>query len=197
MHDHIIALILQYKYPLLLLVSIVEGPIISMACGFLLKLGQIAFIPTYFILMSGDLIGDVFWYSLGYFGGMPGVRKFGKFFGITEESVATVKRIFHRHHIWILFISKITMGFGFFFVTLFTAGLTRLSFKRYMLLNFFGQFIWTAILLGVGYFFGNAYTSINGIIGKVSLVAALLVLIFAAARFGKYLRNRNLHKYSS
>ena len=55
------------------------------------------------------------------------------------------------------------MGFGFAVVTLMVAGMLKVSFKRYVVINLFGGFIWTAMLLVIGYFFGNIYTLITGL----------------------------------
>ena len=61
-----------------------------------------------------------------------------------------IEVFFHKHQDKILFISKITMGFGFAVATLFTAGLVKIPFKKYAMFNFLGGFVWTGFLLAVG-----------------------------------------------
>ena len=181
-----IQLILLYKYFIILPLAVIEGPVISLICGFFVKLNFLSFWPVYLILIAGDLIGDVFWYSVGYFGGEGFVRKFGKYFHITEERENTVKKIFYKYQTSILIISKVTMGFGFALVTLVTAGIVRVSFKKYMMLNFLGQFFWTGGLLAVGYFFGSLYVNFNKgfeIVGFFGFVILGLVILYGALRF--------------
>ncbi len=178
------------KYFLIFLGVILEGPVIMMSCGFLLKLGYVSFIPTYFALMAGDLVADAGWYGVGYFFGNRFVQKFGKFFGITDENIEKVKGIFHRRKNSILFISKITMGFGFSLVTLIVAGLVKIPFKRYLAINIIGQFIWTGILLFIGFSFGNFYSQIANYFGRISGIAFFIVIFFLLIFLGKYFRGK-------
>ncbi len=145
------------KYAIVFVLCIVEGPVVMISSGFLYRLGQFQLVPLYFSLMGGDFFADLGWYAIGRFGGGPLVRKFGKFLNITPEIIVKIEKRFKTYQNKILFISKITMGFGFALATLIVAGMLRIDFKRYALLNFFGGFIWTAFLLAVGYFFGNIY----------------------------------------
>ncbi len=177
-------------YALIVVLACVEGPILSMLFGIVLRLGYFHLAPVYIALMVGDLIGDIFWYEVGRHFGHRFIKRFGKYFSITEEAVAKVTRIFHAYSDKILFISKISNGFGFALVTLMTAGMTRIPFLRYLSINLIGQFVWTGLLLAVGYFFGNAYAAVDGIFAKASVVALFIVLIFAFNGYRKYLARR-------
>ena len=177
-------------YAIIILLACAEGPVLSMIFGGLLKLGYFSFIPIYASLMIGDLIGDVVWYYIGRFWGHRFIRRFGKYFSITEEAVATVTRVFHRYKHHILFLSKISNGLGFALVTLMTAGMVRIPFWTYMIINVLGQFIWTGILLGVGYFFGNLYLQASDIFTKLSVAVLFILTIFALNGYRKYLSNR-------
>ena len=188
LQEYTVQLILHSRYIIIFLLTIIEGPLIMMVSGFLLRLGYLDFLPTYACLMAGDLVGDIAWYSVGYYLGTPFIRKFGKFFSVNEEQIEIVRRIFHKRKNSILFISKITMGFGFALVTLITAGLVHIPFKRYFTINFFGQFIWTAILIYVGYAFGHVYAQVNDAIGKIFIAGLLLLFFLALIGFGRYLR---------
>lgn len=186
-----------YTYPLITLTAIVQGPVVMTICGFLLRLGLLALIPTYFSLMLGELIGDVLWYTIGYHAGRPFIRRFGKYFSITENGVQTMEDIFHKHKISILFISKLTMGFGFALVTLFTAGLSRIPFRQYMLINFLGQFIWTAALLSFGYFFAHLLETASDVFGKMVIIAGFLLFVAALFGIGKYLHGIIINRFRS
>ena len=177
-------------YALIVALACAEGPILSMIFGVLLRLGYFSFIPVYAALMLGDLIGDVIWYFIGYRYGHAFIARFGKYWNISEEGVEKVTKLFHKHKHSILFISKITNGFGFALVTLMTAGMIKIPFWRYMTINLVGQFAWSGILLGVGYFFGEAYTEVNDWFGRISLGILFLIVIFALNGYKKYLKAR-------
>lgn len=183
-------------YAFIIFVSFIEGPILALFCGLLIKLGDAPFWPVYIALMAGDLVGDTVWYYIGFFFGNKFIIKFGKYFSVTEEGIAVVKRIFHKYHQRILIISKITMGFGFALVTLITAGIVKIPFRQYFILNFVGQFVWTAFLLFVGYMFGNLYLSLDNFLGKLSVIGMFITVIALMIGYGRYMKNKmtNLSK---
>ncbi len=185
--DAVIALFLQYKYPALVALSFVEGPYIMMLSGLLLKLGVVTLVPVYIALSLGDLIGDIVWYYVGYFFGNKFVGHFGKFFDITAEGIENAKELFSRHRKKILVGSKVTAGFGLSLATLITAGIVKAPFVEYILLNFFGQFVWTAVMLSVGYFFGNLYLVIDSVLGKIFVVGAALLVLYLILRLSRRL----------
>ena len=177
-------------YGIIIFISFVEGPLLGMVCGLLIRLGDFHFIPVYIALMVGDLIGDTFWYIVGYHFAGPFLNRFGDYFSITEEGVATVERIFHKHQDWILLLSKVTMGFGFALVTLVTAGIVKIPFKRYIAMNAIGQFVWTGIIVSIGYTIGGAYESVGSIFSKVSVLVLIVVFFFALLGFSKYVKGQ-------
>jgi membrane protein DedA with SNARE-associated domain len=160
-----------------------------MLCGLLVHQGLLDVVPTFIVFYAADLVGDIGWYWIGRRWGHDFIARWGTYISITEAHVATVSKFFDRYHTPILLFSKVTMGLGFPGATLFTAGLTRISFGKYMALNALGQCIWTAVLLGIGYYLGNFYARVNGALGMLStlaLAAIILALLFGGAR---YVRN--------
>ena len=184
----IIGYLITYRYVLIVPLTIIEGPIVMVICGFLLRtgIGQFDTIPLYFSLIISDLIGDIGWYCVGRFWGLPFVRKYGHFYSISEKTVEKTTTLFHRYHNRILFISKITMGFGFALVTLITAGIAKVPFKKYIVFNVSGQFIWTGVLLLIGYFFGNLYYTVDKSFRIATVIALIVIIIVVIYGFGKY-----------
>lgn len=179
-----------YRYPLIFLGAIVEGPVLMMASGFLLRLGIFSLLPLYFSLLFGDFFADVIWYWIGRKAAEPFLRRFGHMFGVTREIFLKMENLFRKHDTKILFISKITMGFGFALATLMAAGAVRVPFKKYLLLNLFGGFIWTGLLISAGYFFGNVYVMIDAGFQWMFIVAVLVAVIFALRGFMLFIRGK-------
>jgi membrane protein DedA with SNARE-associated domain len=88
------------------------------------------------------------------------------------------------------------MGLGFATATLFTAGLVKISFKKYMLLNFLGQIIWTGLLLSIGYIFGEWYDAIDNVFGKITLISGILIVVVLFFGYGRYVKKRMTQKHS-
>lgn len=190
-----LAKLLIYKYIIAFPLAIIEGPVVMVACGFLLRLGAFSFWPIYLALVLGDFVADLAWYAVGFYGARKFVDRWGKYFSVTPDSLEKLEKLFEQHHDKILFISKITMGFGFALATLIAAGMAKVPLKKYALYNFFGGFVWTALLMLLGYFFGHLYTMIDKsfkIAFVVFLACLLLAILFGA---GKYFKNNLAKKY--
>ncbi len=190
--EAILSWVSAYRYAILFPLALVEGPVIMTVSGVFLKLGYFSFWPLYFVLMAGDLAADILWYAVGYYGGHPLIRKYGKFFSISEALLARTEAAFHRHQNKILFISKITMGLGFALVILITAGIMRIPFKKYVMFNVLGQTIWTALLIGVGYFFGSVVVIVNEGLRLATGIAFAVIMGALIYGVNRYLRSRDM-----
>lgn len=177
-------------YPLIVLIGLAEGPFISMICGVILSLGFLDLVPVYISLMLGDLLGDVVWYEFGSRFGHRFVARFGKYFSVDEIMITKIKAFFTRYHNSVLFFSKISNGFGFAIPVLFTAGLSKIPFGRYLTINIIGQMIWSAVLISIGYFFGNFYVRVGGWFERTSFTVGAIVVAFLVYRFFFYMRGR-------
>lgn len=185
-------LLIQYKYVIIFPIAIIEGPILTFVCGTLFKLGYFDFWPLYLVLIFGDLAGDFAWYYLGYWTAKPLVKQFGIFLNITPAIFEKLELLFHGHKNKILFLNKISMGFGFTTATLMAAGASRVSIRSYALMNLLGGFIWTGFLMTLGYYFGYLYSTLEKELGLMTLIFAGVVLIFVLNGFRKYWQQRFL-----
>ncbi len=179
-----------WAYFTIIVVAILEGPILSVILGIILRLGYFAATPIFIVLMIGDLLGDMIWYGIGRRWGLGFVKRFGKYVNVTENSIEKMKELFHRHSGRILFISKVSNGFGFALAVLMTAGMTHIPFKKYMAVNLLGQIVWTGVLIGTGYFFGHLYSMVDSALGYVSITALAVVILFAFFGYRNYLKQR-------
>ena len=184
----LIQLIGEYRYVIMAPAAFAFGPPVSLIAGVLLRLGALAFVPTCLALAAGELGGDIIWYWLGNRYGETFVKRLGRYVGITDASVEGIKTLFSQHHDVILFTSKLTAGLGFAPVVLFTAGLSRVPFHRYMMLNIAGQFLWTTGLLSIGYFLGHIYLEVGSIFEKMALFALAAIVLVSLIGLGRYLR---------
>ena len=176
------------KYALLFLGMIIEGPIIMLASGFLYKLGQFSFFPMYLVLIFGDFTADMIWYCVGRFGTRKAIFKYGNYVGVTPNALEKIERAFHKYHQKILIISKLTMGFGFAVVVLVVAGMFKVPFKNYVILNLIGGFIWTAMLLAIGFFLGNIFIAIPKYSKIIFIISIFTLFVLGIKYMNKYLK---------
>ena len=180
------------RYALLFVGCILEGPVVMLTAGFLLRLNQFSFFPMYFALMAGDFTADMGWYAVGYLGARPLINKVGGFLNITPEIIDKIEKRFKTYQNKILFISKITMGFGFALATLVVAGMLHVNIKKYALFNFLGGFIWTGMLVAVGFFFGNVYDVLARPFKVVFVLAAMVIVVLGLRFINRYLVNTEI-----
>lgn len=183
-------LFLQGSYIILIPIIFIAQPAVALLSGVFIRLGYISFPLTYAYIVCVALTGDMLWYAIGYRYGESFTKRFGPHFGITERHVHTVTRLFHTYPNRILFISKITNGLGFAIVVLFSAGLARIPFRRYMLFNLIGEMAWTGSLIGIGYFFSHLYITVNNVLGRVSLFATFIITIVCVIAIAHYIRKK-------
>lgn len=176
------------KYILLVPGAFIEGISASVIAGSLVRIGIYEFWLAYFCLMAGKLIGDVAWYWVGYHFGEPFIKKAGKYVRLTEPDIDVAKDLFRRYQDGVLFFSKLTMGLGLAIVILFTAGVSKMNFWRYMLFNALGEALWTGALLVIGYYFGDMLLSTSDMTQRsliVAFYAAGFFLLLAAGHFAR------------
>jgi membrane protein DedA with SNARE-associated domain len=104
------------------------------------------------------------------------VRSWGKYIGITHEAIEKTKKVFHRHKVSILLAAKVTSGLGIHVATLFTAGLTKISFRSFLFLNIVGELLWTAVLLALGYYFWHSYVAIHRLGLRITFIVVSAML---------------------
>ncbi len=190
---HALTLAGYFKYPLIFVGAIVEGPILTVASGFLLHQKVFDLVIVYILLVTGDLVGDIAWYYIGYFLAEPVLRRHGKFLSLTPELFEKIKSIFQRKHSIILFVSKITMGFGMALGTLMTAGAARIPLRLFIFYNALGELIYVAILMLIGYYIGFLYNSIEAGFRIIFLFGVLIAVGLALYGFSQYIKKRAIN----
>ncbi len=179
-----------FKYVLLLLGVIIEGPILMIACGFFLRLGALELFPLFTVLFLGDLLADIGWYYVGWHFGERIFKRHGKFVGITPERFEKVKGLFAKYHDRILLISKATIGFGMAIAVLIVAGTSRVPFKRFLVLNAIGELLLVAVLLALGYVFGELYGKFASGFKELFAIGAIIITGGLLYGFSNYMKHK-------
>ena len=188
--QHINELILQYRYWIMIPLSIFEGPVIAVAAGALAPLGYFNIFALAAFFFALDMAKDAFYYSLGYWGGnTKTVQKLLKKLGIHEQHLGDIKHLWENHAGKTMLVGKLSYGIAASFVVL--AGTVKMPLKK-----FFGWGAVVAIaqywtLLAVGYFFGNA---VGGATAKILDILQWLVLGISVAGVGYYLFSLYMRK---
>ena len=194
--EHLTQLIVDYRYWILIPLSIIEGPVVAFIAGTLASLGYFNVFFLMFFFFARDMIMDAFYYALGYHGGRTETaQKLLRKIGIEESHLEDIRKLWEKHAGKTMFLGKLSYGIASSFIAL--AGTVRMPLKK-----FFGwgaivamtQF-WTLILLG--YFFGTSLGgSIVSIIENIQYAIVAITLLVTVYYFGSRYARKQLLKES-
>ena len=188
MHLALIDNLQFYSYYFIFAIALLEGPILGIICGVLIHAGFLSLLPTAIVLMVADVVDDIVWYSVGYHGSKKLLAKLAHSIGVGEGGLEKMTTVFRKHYITILSISKMTTGFGLSGFIVAMAGVSKVPFRKYMIINLIGEPIWTAVLLGIGYYGGVVYQLANETLQWFYLTPIILVLLFVVIALIRHLR---------
>ena len=168
-----------YRYLILFPIAVIEGPVVTILAGFLASLGQMNLWICYPLVVVADVIGDIFMYAQGRWGGKPIVEKWGRFFGIKPTLITRIEEHFKKHPGKTLVLGKISHFFGG--PILIAAGMARMPLSAFIWFNVLGTMPKSLILLLVGFYFGAAYTTLDHFFKFASWVALVLLVLCLVA----------------
>ncbi len=180
--NNVLALLLAYRYPILLPFAIFEGPITTVIAGFLVTTGVMNPLIVYAIVVFGDVVGDAFYYGVGYWGGGFLMRN-GHRFGVTKEKIDKANDYFKENHRKALVLSKIVHGIGT--TGLVAAGSLKIPYKRFFTTCFLVSMVQSAFFLILGIIFGGAYVQIAHYLKEFAVIISVAALAVVAIIFYK------------
>ena len=169
----------DYGYWVIVPLMIIEGPIVTLIAAFLASLGVFNVYIVLILSVLGDMIGDIVLYGAGRQWGIQFAHKWGRHIGITPERVQNMEAYFRRHGGKTIFAVKSTTGLCW--ATFVAAGIAKMHFWRFTFYSFCGGILWSALLVGLGFFFGAFYQEIAQTIQFAGwMIAGLAAVVFSA-----------------
>ena len=133
--------------------------------------------------LTGGILADLVWYTLGARLGRPVLALLCRFTLSPDSCVRQTEDVFGRMGPWSLLFAKFVPGLGYVSVAL--SGITRVSLPSFVLMDGIGIAFYVALPVALGRLFHNAIDSILvrlaqlGEVG-IAIVAGLLLLYLAA-----------------
>lgn len=155
--SEILGLLSAHPYAVLLPLAVAEGPLVTIACGVLVAAGQLEFWSVLAIVVAGDLVGDSALYALGRWGGTRMVTRWASQ-GTLRRAAALKDQFLHRAD-RVLVAGKLTHAVGA--PVLIAAGFVRMTFGRFLTVNFLATLPKSLALICIGYAFQSGYTAIG------------------------------------
>ena len=169
----------HYGYLILFPLAVVEGPIISVIAGLLCALKLLDPFIVVPVIVSGDVIGDSFYYGLGRWHRStltpPALRQFIP----SAQKVERVRKYFDANPVRTIFLSKVILGVGL--AGLYMAGNAKVPYRKFGLICLGASLCQCTVYVIIGFLFGTAYTQIGSLLdgfATFTIMAALAVAIF-------------------
>ncbi|WP_409347106.1 DedA family protein [Paenibacillus sp. MBLB4367] len=120
--------------------------------GYLSYAGSLNWIVCMLFAVLGTTIGMTITYMIGYFLGMPFIKRFGKWVLLSPEKVERTRRSFGKYGNVLLFVAYFIPGVRH--LTGYFSGIVRLPFRTFALYAYSGAVFWVIFFVGLGKLFG-------------------------------------------
>jgi len=188
------SVILTLGYPGIALVMFIENifpPIPSEVvipfAGFLVERGEFSMVGVLASATVGVLIGAVVIYYIGVWADEPVVRgfvrRYGKWFFLSEEDIDRAMAFFDRYGEWVVFFGRLIPIIRSL-ISL-PAGMNRMRLPRFLVFTALGSLIWNTVLGVAGYFLGANWERILDITDRYEKVWLVLMALAVIGFFGK------------
>ena len=190
MGDFVFSLIQNFGYFGMFLGMILEAVIIVIPSeailatgGILASRGVFSFFGAFFIGLVGSVFCAIVIYFMGYFGGRPFIRKFGKYFFMKEEDIEKSDSWFLRYG---MFGALIGRNFPIIRTLIsLPIGIMRMSFFKFLIFTIIGSIPWTFLFVYLGYALGNSWIYVSAKISWLKLPIKILLTFIVIFYFYK------------
>jgi len=169
-----------------MLVENVFPPIPSEAvlplAGFLVAQGTLDLPSALLMSTAGSLLGALFLYALGRWGGRPVLYRWHRVLRVDERQLDRADAWFDRYGPWLVFWCRMVPLARS--VVSIPAGASEMPIGRFCLLTTVGSLLWNAVLIGAGVMLGRNWEAAARTVGAYSnivVVALLLAMVAAGA----------------
>ena len=198
MGDFVLNLINQYGYFGMFLGMVLEAVIIIIPSEAILATGGIlaskkifSFQMAFLIGLLGSVFCAIVIYFMGYIGGKPFIKKYGKYFFMKEEDIEKSDSWFNKYGLYAALIGR-----NFPIVrTLISLpiGIMRLSFTKFLLYTTIGSIPWTFVFVYVGYALGSNWLIIDKYVSRLKTPIKFLILLLVVSYFYKKRKEKRLN----
>lgn len=201
MDGYVIHLIDKFGYFGMFLGMILEAFIIIIPSELILATGGILAGRKIFTLFGAfitGLLGSVFCaiilYGMGYFGGRGFVKKYGKFFFMKDEDLNKTNSWYEKYGLIAACVGR-NIPIIRTLISL-PIGITRVSFKRFLIYTIIGSIPWTFVFVYCGYALGNNWTVLSEITSKlkipIRIIIILLLFYYIFIKIKKYKKKKTI-----
>jgi len=156
--------------------------------GFLVSEGRFSLHGIALAGAIGSVLGSWVTYWIGYYGGRPLIRKYGRYVLITEHDLELVDRFFEKFGNLATFIGRMLPIIRTYISI--PAGISRVKFWQFTLAAFVGSYVWSLFLGWIGVRLGENWESIRAYFRQVDWIIVLIILVGLVWWIRRHIKNR-------
>ncbi|TQS70994.1 DedA family protein [Ornithinibacillus gellani] len=161
--------------------------------GYIISMDGMKFSITFVAALIGAVAGISISYFLGVKLGEPFIRRYGPKLFISDKTIDRTNRLFRKYGPFVLIISYFIPGIRH--VAAYVGGITKYSFKRFMIFAYVGALFWVFTFIAIGRRLGENWGLISTFFHQYIWLIGGLALALAAFG-GLYYIYRN-HKFNN
>ena len=136
----------------------------------------------------GSLVGALFGYAIGAWGGRPLLERYGRYVGIGADDLDRADAWFDRYGSWAVFFGRMVPLVRTF--VSYPAGISRMHLGRFIVFSTLGSLPWNLALIVAGFVVGENYEEIEAALKPYeyliyAVVLGLVALLVARWWWGK------------
>ncbi|MFE5320928.1 bifunctional DedA family/phosphatase PAP2 family protein [Paenibacillus sp. NPDC056579] len=197
----------QYGYYVLAVSLMLEllalplpGEVLMTYAGLMIYQGHFNWIMSILTAALGASIGMTLSYWIGFKLGIPFFEKYGSKIHLGPDKLKKTSQWFERYGNKLLIIAYFIPGIRHF--TGYFSGVTRMTYRTYMIYAYLGSLIWTSTFISLGKVLGPKWEQFHRAITKYLLIAGIiavvvLVTVYVLKRYRSYLNDATINGLNS
>lgn len=153
----------------------IPSEIIMPFAGYLVAQGKLSFWLIVLLSSVASLLGSWFSYAIGYYGGIPLIKRWGKYVLLDESRLKWTEKWFKKYGEKTIFVSRFIPVVRHL-ISL-PAGIGKMNLLKFSIYTIIGATIWNAFLLYLGYILGANYLIIHKYSQMLDWVVVALIVI--------------------
>jgi membrane protein DedA with SNARE-associated domain len=152
--------------------------------GYLAYVHTLSFWPVVIIGTLANVVGGLIAYYVGYYGGRPLIRRYGRYILLSEKHLSQSEAWFQRYGEWTVLIARMLPAFRT--VISLPAGIAKMSVGRFIVFSALGSLPWNFALTLLGFELGKNWDVVEHHSKPLTYIGvAVIVLILLYFWFGR------------
>jgi len=161
----------NWNYIFLFIFVIIQGPLVKLLSGAVVSTTYLNLITVILVSITASMTADTAWYCVGRLG------KFHRYFRRNSDRrkkmVDALLLGMEKHYFKVLLLGKLSLGLAI--PSILAAGISKISWRKWLPAVLLGEIIYTTILVGIGFF---AAESINHANHTIKLIGMVFTAVF-------------------